>query len=85
MNIAESKDDIQPFPNKEKMIWLYSAVTGREEEGSGIITDTYIVLFSPAPEVGSSCVAGDVKHSNSLETGKRDVLSITLQKPLHKK
>lgn len=57
----------------------------QEEERSRIIRDSYIILFGPAPEVGSSCVAWDVQHSNSLETGERDVLSITLQKPSHKK
>ncbi len=44
---------------------------------------TYVILFGAAPEVGSPGVAGDVQHSDSLETGEWDVLAVTLQIQSH--
>lgn len=44
---------------------------------------TYVILFGAAPEVGSSSVARDVQHSDSLEAGEWDVLAVTLQNQSH--
>lgn len=44
---------------------------------------TYVILFGAAPEVGSPSIAGDVQHSDSLETGEWDVLPVTLQNQSH--
>lgn len=39
---------------------------------------SHIVLFGSSPEVGSSCVTGDVQHSDALQTGQRDRPPVTL-------
>lgn len=38
----------------------------------------HIIFFGPAPEIGSSCIAGDVEHCDALEAGQRDGPTITL-------
>lgn len=42
------------------------------------LENTHIVFLGSPPEVGASCVAGNVEYSNSLETGQRDWPPIAL-------
>lgn len=41
--------------------------------------NTHIVLLGASPEVNAACVAGDVEHSQALQTGQRHGNAIALQ------
>lgn len=68
--------------NRAKQLRMENAVW-REKTLMTSSIITYVILFSAAPEVGSPGVAGDVQHSDSLETGEWDVLPVTLQNQSH--
>lgn len=40
---------------------------------------THVILFSASPEVDTACIAGDVEHSQALETRQRHGNPVTLK------
>lgn len=44
-----------------------------------MVQNTHIVLLGASPEVDAACVAGDVEHSQALQTGQRHGNAIALQ------
>lgn len=45
-----------------------------------VLENTHIIFLGSPPEVGASCIAGNVEHSNPLETGQRDRSPIALHR-----
>lgn len=45
-----------------------------------VLENTHIILLGSPPEVGASCIAGNVEHSNPLQTGQRDWPPIALHR-----
>lgn len=45
-----------------------------------VLENTHIIFLGSPPEVGASCIAGNVEYSNPLETGQRDWPPIALHR-----
>lgn len=45
-----------------------------------LFRNTHIILLGASPEVDAACVAGDVEHSQALQTRQRHGNTVTLKR-----